>query len=139
MATNVGGGTYSVSEIVDKTLIAKKPVKVFDDAEMTKYLRTVQPGSPVGVVYSWVIDDTDGSVVWMIYGKFGNFIWAKHEAGVFEPPVLAKSQEEIKKEQEEANKSLFDKISGTVKGLVITGISAYVIKELAQTYIAKKN
>lgn len=80
--------TYSVDDIVGKTLIAKKKVAIKrqpSDTAPTVY--TVSPGETVGVVYSWV--SRDGSIWWMYYDTNKNPYYTRHEPGLYDVKALA--------------------------------------------------
>lgn len=124
----------SRDQIIDKTLIAKNPVPLYPSAKVdkNKIIAIVEPGKPVGVVYSWVGGDGGKPLFWMFYVKTGGIekaYYAEHKENAFNLPALQEqgvktTQEEIK-EKEDQNKSTSDKIFDYIKKYAMWAGIAY--------------
>lgn len=72
---------FLASDIVGKSLIAKKRVDIYDTVNAgRKRIAFVRPGDSVGTVYSW-IQRPDG--LWWMFESGKNFYYAKHAVGLF--------------------------------------------------------
>lgn len=82
--------SYSADDIVGRTLVAAKRVKVkqspFDNAPT---IRRVSPGATVGTVYSY-LEPAPGrtGIYWMFSGSDGAF-YVQHEPGLFDAAHLS--------------------------------------------------
>jgi len=121
---------YSVTEIIGKTLFAKKDVNLHSAAsDSAPVVKSIKAGNPVGVVYSWTTD-INGNVWWeMIDGDY-NDDFVKHETGLFDINALTaqgaidagtKTQQE-----QDANKSTEDKIIDAGKKVILVSGSIYL-------------
>ena len=132
--------TFSAADIVGKTLIAGTwvPLKRLPfDAAPDIY--NVQPGSSVGVVYSFLLPDKDRErMYWTFYDTNGKAYYAEHIEGRFSVQGLTdqgvKTTLDKIKEQEKANESLKTTIEKNIKWLAI---AAGVII-LGKAFITKK-
>jgi len=82
--------TYSVSDILDKTLIAKIKTPVYSDASDTAQpIGYVVPGQPIGVVYSYLNPKEGRSDFWwMFYENNGKTYYTPHKKGQFDVSAL---------------------------------------------------
>jgi hypothetical protein len=85
--------TYSVNDIVGKTLVAKKrvPVKA-SPLDSAPILRYIEAGKPVGVVYSYLEPKTGRSQLYWMFEEdfFGDvtYYYIPHSVGAFDKEVL---------------------------------------------------
>ena len=130
----------SRDQIVGKTLIAKKRIPLYPSAKEDKnrIIAIVEPGKPVGVVYSWVDGERGKPLFWMFYAKVGNIekaYYAKHDENGFNLPALKEqgvktTQEEIQ-EEENKDKPTSEKIFEYIKkyamwaGIGLAGILVF--------------
>lgn len=127
----------SADQITGKTLIAKKPVPLYALPDKSKKIATVQPGKPVGVVYSFVGGKGGAPLFWLFYAKAGGIekaYYAEHDENAFNLPALkeqgVKTTQEIVKEKEEQDKPTSDKIFEFVKKYAIwagVGLGAFLL------------
>lgn len=99
--------TYSAADIVDKTLIAKKQLAVYDYPDATyPPIGYVAAGQPVGIVYSWVGggDSTGARDLWWVFypDGSGRYYYAPHKEGDFDLSALA-AQGVVSLEQKQAD------------------------------------
>ena len=87
-----------VSDFLDATLVAKKPVIVYTSPR-GEYLRQAQTGSIVGEIYSWV--ELGNDIYWQL--KEGGFV--KHSIGAFDANKAKVTSSQYK---EDLNKKLGD-------------------------------
>jgi hypothetical protein len=149
------GNTFSASDIVGKSLIAKKRVDIFDTVHSNrKRIAFVRPGDSVGIVYSW-LSRPDG--LWWQFKSGSNYYYAKHAEGLFDVSNL-KTQGvltlEEKKEQElfeelnylekmgykmsQFSKSLLPDINWTKIGLIAGGALGLYIFAKSEISKAKR-
>ena len=132
--------SYKVSDLIDKSLVAKVNVPVTRIAQDgAESVFTVKPGQSVGVVYSWVEPTSGRSNLWFMFKDSNNrSYFAENIAGRFDVSVLqgqgVKTSEQKTKEQERANESLSDKIERNLKTIILIGAATY----LGGKYITKK-
>lgn len=128
--------TYSAEQIIDKTLIAKKPIKLVryasDDAPV---IYTVQPGQTVGIVYSYLLPgENRSSLYWSFNDADGRAYYAKHGVGLFDVKALKDSGALTVQEQTEAEEekqlTTGDKIFRLVKNLAFIGAGAYLLNTI---------
>jgi hypothetical protein len=120
----------SLDQFVDKTLTAKKPVKIYRSPG-GEVVYTVKPGINVGRVYSWV-GGVDIPLYFMFYLPAPNDkkpYYAKYEPGAFDYDLLKeqgiKTVAEQTKEKEEAKKPTSEKIFDYVKKYALWAGVAY--------------
>lgn len=100
---------FSVNQIIGKTLIAAKEVKIVrTPADNAPSVYTVKKGQVVGVVYSYLEPNTSrSSLYWMMLDYLGKPFYVKHESGLFsvkglyEQGAIDVEQEAEKKEEKE--------------------------------------
>jgi len=74
--------TYSVDQIVGKTLIARQAVKIKrSPTAVAPVVFTVSPGNYVGTVYSWVMDGPN--LYWQYYDENQSPYYTLHQPGLF--------------------------------------------------------
>lgn len=81
---------YSASQIIDKTLIAARPVQIKRTAtDSAPAVYTVATGNPVGKVFSYISPGTGrNSLYWAFNDQYGRPYYAKHETGAFSLTAL---------------------------------------------------
>ena len=121
----------SLDQFVDKTLVAKKPVKIYRSPG-GEIVTTVKPGLSVGRVYSWVggVDETPLHFMFYAPAPMDKIpYYAKYEPGAFDYDLLReqgiKTVAEQTKEKEEANKPTSEKIFDYVKKYALWAGLAY--------------
>lgn len=102
----IGGKTYSVNQIVDKTLIAATDTKLYSNAKGSgTVVGTVKAGQPIGIVYSYLRPEQTDGRSWLMFEKsYNNFFFVPNEAassGSLKEQGTLTVSEEIKKEQDE--------------------------------------
>lgn len=131
----------SLDQLIDKTLTAKKPVKIYKSIG-GEVVTIVKPGLSVGVVYSWV-GEPGKNLYFMFYAPLTKLpYYAKYEPGAFNYDLLreqgVKTTSEIIKEKEEEKKPTSEKIIDFSKKYLIwagVGLGAYLI---LREFIRKK-
>jgi hypothetical protein len=121
----------SLDQFVEKTLVAKKPVKIYRSPG-GEVVYTVKPGIEVGRVYSWVGGTNNKPLYFMFYLPAPNdkkAYYAKYEPGAFDYDLLReqgiKTVAEQTKEKEEAQKPTSEKIFDYVKKYALWAGVAY--------------
>ena len=115
--------SYNASQIVGKTLVARKPVALkLLNSDDSKTIYTVPVGGTVGVVYSYVGGDAS-PIWWMFYDHNQRTYYAKHDSGAFDLDVLkdqgaldTKAQTEQQKQKEADNNSWLPNIPNPFEG-----------------------
>jgi hypothetical protein len=108
----IGGKTYTVNQIIGKTLIASVDTKVYSGTKGTPaVVGTVKTGQPLGIVWSYLRPEQTDGRSWLMFessyvpGTAAKVYYAPNEAasgtGLKEQGALT-VKDEIKKEQEEA-------------------------------------
>ncbi len=123
---------YSASQVVGKTLIAKRIVDVYNkvpDMTGSQKIAGVKAGLPVGVVYSWVQNSNDKSLWWQFQNPNGTFYYVQHQPGYFDIDALRQQgalstleQIELEKQKEEDNKPWYEKLGEGVGKMVTNGV-----------------
>ena len=137
--TGTGDNLFNADQIIGKSLIAKKAVKLYRTADdSTKVIYTVPAGSPVGVVYSW-IGGNAAPLYWAFYDAQQKPYYAKHEPGMFSVQALedqgalnVKEQTEEAKKKEAENDGSFlpdipNPFGGNSKNLKYIGIGLGIL------------
>lgn len=114
--------TFSADQIVGKTLIAKKPVPVYDLPfydKLAKQIAVIKPGNTIGVVFSWVGGVPGKPLNWEFKGNAGKMYYVSHVTGYFNVTSLrdqgVQTTTEIKEKEESANMSTGDKLAQYLK------------------------
>lgn len=141
----IGGTTYSVNQIIGKTLIAKVDTKLYSGTRGTpSVVGTVKAGQPIGIVYSYLRPDQADGRSWLMFDSNGRFYFVPNEAasgtGLKDQGALT-LKDEIKKEQEEEERrndpfGYYLKKYGIPALLLGGGI--YAVVQLGKTVIEKK-
>ena len=138
------GTIFSAGDIVGKTLIALKNVKVWTNTPDSggKVAGRVDGGNSCGVVYSWVTERSTGSIYWMFNDpSYGGYYFIKHEPGAFDISALRKqgvlSVDEKLIAEENKNKPWYQKlgegIGNTIQTVAIIGVLGYLAIEFMKT------
>lgn len=133
------GTTYSVSQVIDKTLIALVDTPVYKlPLDSQQPFATVKAGQPVGVVFSWLDPSAERSVLyWMFYTSDGKAYYAKNLPGQYDVNSLRQqgvltTQEVIAAEQAKNNtwyENIISKYGGYVLGtIVLVALGSAAIK-----------
>lgn len=128
--------TYSVDQIIGKTLIAKKPIDLVRyGSDNAPVIYTVKSGQTVGIVYSYLLpNENRSSLYWSFDDADGRPYYAKHGIGFFDVKALQDSGALTVTEQAaaEAEKelSIGDKIFRLVKNLAFIGAGAYLLNTI---------
>ena len=135
--------TYSVSDIVDKTLIAATlvPVKSMP-LDTAPVIRKVAPKAPIGVVYSYLQPTTNRkNLYWAFYDSFNKPYYVEHIPSYFDLKALrdqgvltSKEKEELKAKENESIKSFIER-NITKIVLVIAGVA--ILKTIIQSRMNK--
>ena len=128
--------SYNVTQIIGKTLIAKKSVplkRIASDSAPTVF--TVNPGDTVGVVDSYLMPGNDRSnIYWSFYDDQNKIYYAPHDVGRFDVKELqnqgALTLEQQQQQQAEANMSTTDKVFRLIKNIAFLAAGAYIVKTL---------
>lgn len=104
----IAGGTYNAGDVINKTLIALKPVPVYSfpgDHELP--MGYIEPGTPVGVVYSYLdaSPGQDRTTLWWQFGpatNYSKYFYAPHREGLYDVSALREQGVITTKEKAEA-------------------------------------
>lgn len=128
--------TYSADQIIDKTLVAKRPVKLYrsplDEAEP---IFTVLPGQTIGKVFSYLVPGPNRSVLyWAFYDDKQRPYYTPHITGNFDIKSLsdqgALTIVEQQEQQAEQQLSTTDKAFRLIKNIAFLAAGAYIVKSL---------
>ena len=128
--------TYSADQIIGKTLIAKKPVKLYRAAnDQASSVYTVDPGQAVGKVYSYLAPgENRATVYWAFYDDQQRSYYTPHIQGNFDIQALgdqgALTVQEQQQAAEEESMSTTDKAFRLIKNIALYAAGAYLIKAL---------
>jgi len=140
------GASYSVDEIIGKTLTAKVKVGYYTTAtDSSSPVGYIAAGQPVGVVYSYLMPNPayDRSGLWWAFkGSTGNFYYVKHQLDVFDVDSLQAqgALTELEKSQAAADENLpwYEKlIKGYGVPLAIGGGVIYLLAKFGTAYISR--
>lgn len=113
--------TYSVQDVIGKTLYAKKTIQLYDQPyDNAQVIREVPAGEIVGIVYSYLEPSEDRTQLYWQFQSSTGFYYATHAVGKYDIENLRDqgllSTEELSIEPQ----SNFDKILNTfLKGAAI--------------------
>lgn len=114
--------TYSVADIKDKYLYAQIRVPIYGRPnDESTFLRYVEPGQVVGLVYSW-LDPIPGQRenYWWQFKQDGQWFYAEHKKGYYSMEKLRQQGVLTEQEKAEANKTTLEKAGDILlKGLMI--------------------
>jgi len=94
--------TFNASEIIGKTLFAKSDVNIVNASGVV--LGKVKAGNPIGTVYSWITDKSNGDILWMFYDSSQNPYYVRHKEGLFDVKELREQGVMTTKEREDQAK-----------------------------------
>jgi len=131
--------TYNASDIVGKTLIAKKTIKIVRtpyDTATSVY--NVQSGDSIGVVYSYLLPTTNRkNLYWQFYDSNNKPYYVEHKQGNFDIKSLddqgVLTLEEKQEQAAAANETLTNKIFRYTKNGFLIAAAAYVLKTIIET------
>jgi hypothetical protein len=135
--------TYTLSEIIGKTLYAKKEVPLYKNTFSKKPYAVVKPGNYIGVLWSWLEENNN---IWLIfkYGANGQFL-VKMEPGLIDTSNLAEQgaktiKQEKKAEDQKAllESGLTGKIEYFIKKYGLYLIGAIIAGQAIKGYLSKK-
>ena len=128
--------TYSADQIIGKTLIAKRPIKLVriasDDAAI---VYTVESGQTVGKVESYLLpSENRSSLYWQFIDQNNRPYYAAHAVGNFDVKSISDQGALTVTEQAaaaaEAELSTGDKIFRLIKNLAFIGAGAYLLNTI---------
>lgn len=136
MNVNFDGNLYPVTQLVDKTLIARQPVSVFNGADLGgQSIAIVNTGDPIGTIFSYVGGGPGEDLYWMFLRPNNTAYYVKHRNNIFDVSILQQQgvltiEQQIEQQQEQENEIFpgidlpgfdFGKIA-TLAGVVIGGL-----------------
>jgi len=128
--------TYSATEIIGKTLIARQPVNLYRAAnDSAQKIYTVEPGQTVGKVYSYLSPGQNrSSLYWAFYDESGRPYYARHITGNFDISSLSEqgalTVQEQAQQEAEAQMTTSDKIFRLIKLIALYGAGAYLLNSI---------
>jgi len=130
--------TFSVSEIIGKTLIAKVRTPVYSDASDTAQpTGYVNAGQPIGTVYSWLNPKAGRTELWwLFYDSDQQPYYTPHKSGQFDISALQAQGAITSEEKTEAAKAEAETITQKVEkygkyilvGIFTLGAFSIIIK-----------
>jgi len=124
---------YNVDDIIDKTLIAKQPVKLYRFAnDGAPVIFTVNPGQQVGKVYSYLLPGPNRTnIYWAFFDDTNRPYYAEHAPGKFDIKALGEQGALTLQEQQaaavEASMTSGDKIFRLIKNTLLIGAGVYLL------------
>jgi hypothetical protein len=131
--------TFSVDQIVGKTLIANRNTSVYDAPyDSANVIATITAGNPVGVVYSYLEPDpADGrtQLFWMFQDASGGYYYVPHAVGQFNISSLVQqgvlTDQQIAQSQEPEWQQLLQQyLPWIIGGAVIIALGSAAIKKV---------
>jgi hypothetical protein len=134
---------YSVSQLIGKTLYAKKEVPLFATTGSTKPYAIVKPGNYIGILNSWI--EKNGVLYFLFkYGAGEQFV-IKYETGAVDTSNLAaqgaKTVEQERKAEEEKQllqSGFSGKFEYFIKKYGLYLIGAILASQAIKGYLNKK-
>jgi len=127
--------TFEIEQIVDRTLIAKTNVNVFDKLPWLNgsIIFIAKNNETIGVVNTYY--QHYGELWWEILNSQSptGYVYVKHQIGSFYPPVDSLSQEEQKAIDDYKNMDLFQKI----KSLLLPVLGVFLLFKIIELLIKK--
>lgn len=128
--------TFKASDIIDKTLIAKKAVNLYrlpEDGAPVIY--TVAPGQTVGKVFTYLTAGPNRSnLFWGFYDANNKPYYAEHQTGYFDIKALSEQGALTLAEQQaaavEASMTTGDKIFRFVQNALLLGAGVYLLNTI---------
>ena len=130
--------TFNVDDIVDKTLIAKVKIPIKRYAEdNAPIVYTVNPGSSVGVVYSWLMPNANRVNMWWAFKDSNDkFYYTEHKNNIYSVTALQQQGALTLAQQQaaaaEANLTTGDKIFRLIKNALLIGAGVYLAKGIIE-------
>jgi hypothetical protein len=130
--------TYNASDIIGKTLIAKKSVQIKRTAtDKANAVYTASPNESIGVVYSYLLPNNDRKTLyWQFYDSDNKAYYVAHKVGLFDIQSLsdqgALTLEEKKEQTDAAALSTTDKIFKYAKQGALLAAAVYLTKTLIE-------
>jgi hypothetical protein len=108
MNVNFDGSLFAISQLLDKTLIARVPVPVYSNPYTQTQIATVSTGSPIGTIYSYVGGVAGAPLYWMFLRPDGSAYYIEHFSNRFNVSLLQQQgvltvEQEIEQQQEQQN------------------------------------
>lgn len=128
--------TYSADQIIDKTLIAKKPVKLYRQAtDSAQPIFTVMPGETIGKVFAYLSPGANRSILfWAFYDDQNRPYYTPHITGNFDIKNLsdqgALTIQEQQEQQAEQAMTTTDKAFRLIKNIAFLAAGAYIVKSI---------
>jgi len=128
--------TFSADQIIGKTLIAKRPVKLYRSAfDSATVIYTVDPGQSIGKVYSYLATAPGRtSVYWAFYDDQQRPYYTPHIQGNFDIKTLsdqgALTVNQQQEQQQEEQMSTTDKAFKLIRNIALYAAGAYLLKGL---------
>ena len=128
--------TFNVDDIVDKTLIAKVKIPIKRYAEdNAPIVYTVNPGSSVGVVYSWLMPNANRVNMWWVFKDSNDkFYYTEHKNNIYSVTALQQQGALTLAQQQaaaaEANLTTGDKIFRLIKNTLLIGAGVYLLNSI---------
>lgn len=128
--------TFKASDIIDKTLIAKRAVNLYrlpEDGAPVIY--TVAPGQTVGKVFTYLTAGPNRkNLYWQFYDANGKPYYAEHKTGYFDIKALSEQGALTLAEQQaaavEASMTTGDKIFRFVQNALLLGAGVYLLNTI---------
>ena len=128
--------TFKASDIIDKTLIAKRAVNLYrlpEDGAPVIY--TVAPGQTVGKVFTYLTAGLNRqNLYWGFYDANGKPYYAEHKTGYFDIKALSEQGALTLAEQQaaavEASMTTGDKIFKFVQNALLLGAGVYLLNTI---------
>lgn len=128
--------TFKASDIIDKTLIAKRAVNLYrlpEDGAPIVY--TVAPGQTVGKVFTYLTPGLNrNNLYWGFYDANGKPYYAEHQTGYFDIKALSEQGALTLAEQQsaavEASMTTGDKIFRLIKNALLIGAGVYLLNTI---------
>jgi hypothetical protein len=127
---------YSAEQIINKTLIAKRPVKLYRIAnDNAPVIYTVNPGDNVGKVYSYLNpNENRQTIYWAFYDDSNKPYYAAHKTGDFDIKTLSEQGAlTVQQQAEEAaaqNMTTGDKVLKLVQKYLLIGAGVYLLNSI---------
>lgn len=132
--------TFDASDIIGKTLIAKKSVAIKrNPTDASNVVYVAKPSESIGVVFSYLLPSSSRkNLYWMFEDENGRPYYAEHKTGYYDINSLsnqgALTIEEKKEMADAAAESTSDKIFRYAKNGALLAAAVY----LAKSFIDKK-
>jgi hypothetical protein len=136
--------SYKLKDIVDKTIYAKKDVRLYRiPSDTAQPYATIKAGSTVGVLYSMVYAKAGRSVDWlMFYDSNNKAYYVPVKTGTLDEALLkqqgVKTVEEQTKEKQKEEKKEAGLVSYYIEMYAPFIIGAIILVPILKQYIAKK-